>query len=353
MLLGASLMLLQAAQLSVGAGGTFRSIQAAVDAARPGDTVRVAAGVYHEHPVIDSPVVLLGAPGAVIDGDGRGSVLTVTAPATVRGFTIRSSGADQSREHAGIMVRESDGVVIADNRFEDVLFGIYVKQSDSVVIRGNQIVGKNLAMPLRGDGIRLWYSHDGRVADNELRHVRDLVIWFSNGTQVHGNLVRDSRYGLHYMYSDRNRFEENRFIANHVGAFIMYSDDITFRGNLFADARGTTGRGLGFKDADGITAVDNVLVKNAIGISCSRRCTTTTSAETSSSTTCSQWACPTCSQWACRAAGRRWPTHGAITTGASTLDSTKTATAMVIRPSYSSGCRTICSPNTSPCWCTT
>jgi nitrous oxidase accessory protein len=267
MLLGASLMLLQAAQLSVGAGGTFRSIQAAVDAARPGDTVRVAAGVYHEHPVIDSPVVLLGAPGAVIDGDGRGSVLTVTAPATVRGFTIRSSGADQSREHAGIMVRESDGVVIADNRFEDVLFGIYVKQSDSVVIRGNQIVGKNLAMPLRGDGIRLWYSHDGRVADNELRHVRDLVIWFSNGTQVHGNLVRDSRYGLHYMYSDRNRFEENRFIANHVGAFIMYSDDITFRGNLFADARGTTGRGLGFKDADGITAVDNVLVKNAIGIS--------------------------------------------------------------------------------------
>ncbi len=264
---GALLLSLQAAQLGVGPGGAYASIQAALDAARPGDTVRVAAGVYHEHLVIDRPVVLLGAPGAVIDGDGRGVVLTVTAPATVQGFTIRGSGSKQSREHSGIMVDGADGIVIADNRLEDVLFGIYLKQSDHAIIRGNEIVGKNLAMPLRGDGIRLWYSHDGHISDNRVLRSRDLVIWFSDGTEVLGNLVRDSRYGLHYMYSDHNRFEGNRFIANHVGAFIMYSDDITFRGNLFADARGTTGRGLGFKDADGITAVDNVFVKNTIGIS--------------------------------------------------------------------------------------
>ncbi len=268
MIAGAALLLaLQTTQLVVGAGGTHGSIREALAAAGPGDTVRVTAGVYHEHPVIDKPVVLLGEPGAILDGDGRGIVLLVRAPAVIRGFTIRGSGSDQSRENAGILATEAPGIVIEDCRFEDVLFGIYLKQSHDAVIRGNTIEGKNLAMPLRGDGIRLWYSHNGLIVGNDLSRVRDLVIWFANGTEVRDNRVSDSRYGVHYMYSDHNRFEGNQFRANHVGAFIMYSNDIVFEGNLFAEARGTTGRGLGFKDADRITAIGNVLVKNAIGIS--------------------------------------------------------------------------------------
>ncbi len=269
MIPGAALLLaLQATQLVVGPDGSHRSISDALAAAGPGDTIRVTAGVYHEHPVIGKPVVLLGEPGAVLDGDGRGIVLFVNAPAVViRGFTIRGSGADQSRESAGILATEAPGIVVEDCRFEDVLFGIYLKQSHDAVIRGNTIEGKNLAMPLRGDGIRLWYSHNGLLIGNELSRVRDFVIWFSDGTEVLDNRVSDSRYGVHYMYSDHNRFEGNEFRANHVGAFIMYSNDIVFENNLFAEARGTTGRGLGFKDADRITVIGNVLVKNAIGIS--------------------------------------------------------------------------------------
>ena len=268
MIPGAALLLaLQTTQLVVGPGGTHRSIRDALAAAGPGDTVRVTAGVYHEHLVIDRPVVLLGEPGAVLEGDGRGIVLFVNAPAVIRGFTIRGSGSDQSRENAGILATEAPGIVIEDCHLEDVLFGIYLKESHDAVIRGNTIEGKNLAMPLRGDGIRLWYSHNGLIVGNELSRVRDLVIWFANGTEVRNNKVSDSRYGVHYMYSDHNRFEGNEFRANHVGAFVMYSDDIVFEGNLFAEARGTTGRGLGFKDADRITAIGNVLVKNAIGIS--------------------------------------------------------------------------------------
>jgi len=254
------------AVVSVGTGG-HPTIAAGLAAAGPWDTVRVAAGVYHEHPRLDRPVVLVGEPGAVIDGDGRGIVIYVRAPAVIRGLTIRNSGGDQSREHAGLLAERAAGLVVEHNRFENVLFGIYLKQSDSAVVRHNEIEGKDLEVSLRGDGIRLWYSHEGVIEDNVVRRSRDVVIWFCNGTAVRRNHVFDSRYGLHYMYSDRNRFEDNEFVRNHVGAFIMYSNDITFRGNLFADARGTTGRGLGFKDADRITAVGNVMVKNAVGIS--------------------------------------------------------------------------------------
>jgi nitrous oxidase accessory protein len=104
------------------------------------------------------------------------------------------------------------------------------------------------------------------IADNQVRRARDVVIWFSNNTVVRGNRVTDGRYGLHFMYSHHNRFDDNVFERNDVGAFIMYSGDLVFQNNVFADARGPAGRGLGFKDADSVVAEGNILVKNAAGI---------------------------------------------------------------------------------------
>lgn len=253
--------------LEVGGSGDFPTIAAALSAAGPGDTVRVHAGIYREHVVISKPVVLQGDSGTVIDGGGAGVVLHVLAPATITGLVIRGSGASQAEEHAGILVENADGIVVENNVLEDVLFGVYVKESDRSVIRGNRIEGKDLPLSLRGDGIRLWYSHSGLIESNVVTRSRDVVIWFSDGTKAIGNQISDSRYGLHYMYSDHNEFRGNEFVGNDVGAFLMYSKDIFFQDNVFADARGVTGRGLGFKDTDSVTAVGNVIVRNTLGIS--------------------------------------------------------------------------------------
>lgn len=258
---------LQVVQIVAGPVPDSNAIQSALDIAAPGDTVLIAAGTYHEHVVVDKPVFLLGEPGAVIDGGGSGTVLRVNAPAVISGFTIRNSGANQSQEDSGILVERSPGVRIEHNRLEDVLFGVYVKQSDRPLLRDNYVRGKDVPIPLRGDGIRLWYSHDGVIESNTLVRCRDLVIWFSDGTGVRSNTVSDSRYGLHYMYSDHGRFRNNRFTGNEVGAFLMYSTDIRFENNEFVDARGVTGRGLGFKDTDSIVAVNNFIARNAIGVS--------------------------------------------------------------------------------------
>ncbi len=260
------LALFQATQLAVGPGD-FSEIQQAIDAARPGDTVVVSAGTHKGPIVISKPVTVMGESGAIISGEGRGTVLWVTAPATVKGLKIISSGMDQSREDAGIMVVGAEGVLLEDNQLEDVLFGIYLKQAPAAVVRRNSIRGKPLPMARRGDGIRLWYSDRVLLEENQLVDCRDLVIWFSSHTLVRNNRVTASRYGLHYMYSNHNRFDDNRFVGNEVGAFIMYSGDIVFEGNLFAESRGAMGRGIGFKDADSIVAVNNLVMKNAIGIS--------------------------------------------------------------------------------------
>ena len=260
-------LVLQTATLHVGGHGGYPSLGAALADAASGDTLVVHAGTYRERVVIDSPVVIIGEPGAVIDGEGEGTVIRVIAPAVIRGLTISGSGPLQDEEDSGIMVENATGVVLEDNSLSEVLFGIYLKQTDSARIRNNRILGKSgVPTPRRGDGIRLWYSSDGRIEGNVLVDVRDLVIWFSDHNLVVGNTVTDSRYGLHFMYSTGNRFVDNVFERNEVGTFVMYSDSLEFEGNVFADARGGTGRGLGFKDSDAVIARHNIIVNNAAGI---------------------------------------------------------------------------------------
>jgi nitrous oxidase accessory protein len=78
--------------------------------------------------------------------------------------------------------------------------------------------------------------------------------------------VRTSRYGLHYMYSDHNRFRRNRFEDNQVGAAIMYSRGIELAENAFSFSNGSAAYGLLLKDADDVFITANRFVDNATGL---------------------------------------------------------------------------------------
>lgn len=242
------------------------SLQARLDRAAAGDTITVPTGTYRECPVIERPVVLIAEGDVTVGTACAGNVFTVRASATIRRFHIVGSGKTLAREDSGIWAEDVDSLLIEDNVLEDVLFGIYIKNGSHPVIRGNTVRGWDLPITNRGDGIRLWYSRGGLIENNDVTHARDVVIWFSDSAVVRHNRVADGRYGLHYMYSNHSTFEDNAFLDNEVGGFLMYSSGITFRRNVFARARGLFGKGLGFKDAEDITARDNTIVKNAIGV---------------------------------------------------------------------------------------
>ena len=81
------------ADLRVGPGQPFATIQAAIIEARAGDVVQVESGVYKGNLVLDKTVHLVGAGAPLIRGTGFGSVVTIRAPrCTVQGFRIEHSG---------------------------------------------------------------------------------------------------------------------------------------------------------------------------------------------------------------------------------------------------------------------
>lgn len=251
--------------LRVGPEGGFTTIGAALDAAGAGDTVVVAPGIYRERLRVEGPVVLIGEGRPVVDAGGEGHVVEAEGGLEIRGFHLRSSGTRTDDEQAGVMVREGRAVV-EDNVLTDVYYGVYLKDAGGSLVRGNRVEGKDLPPPRRGDGIRLWHSSDTRILDNRVHRTRDVVVYFSDDLSIRDNVITDGRYGLHYMYSDRNEFRRNYFSGNQVGAFIMYSTDVSLRENVFAESRGSSGMGMGLKDADSISAVDNLFVGNRSGI---------------------------------------------------------------------------------------
>ncbi len=80
--------------------GDYATIQEAIDAASPGDTINVAAGTYYENITLKDGVEMLGAGAGVtiIDGGGSGSVVTAVGVGTgtkLDGVTITNGSADE------------------------------------------------------------------------------------------------------------------------------------------------------------------------------------------------------------------------------------------------------------------
>lgn len=251
-----------------GGGGQFQSIQTAIDAASPGDTVQVRAGNYTGNLTVRKQITLEGVDRPKLRGEGVGSVVTVLADGCViRGFIIEHSGGDLAREDSGILLKSSNNE-IENNELRDILYGIYLYSSHGNTLRRNQIRGRpELEEGDRGAGLHLWNSPDNIIEDNTISEERDgMYIQSCNGNQIRRNRVSNLRYGLHYMFSDRNVFEDNFFSNNVAGAAIMYSNKIEFRRNAFVHNRGFSSFGILFQECNDLLAEDNFVVDNATGI---------------------------------------------------------------------------------------
>ena len=253
----------------VGPGAAYATVAAAVAGALPGDTIRITAGVYRGSLVVDRRLVLLGERGAVLDGEHRGTVVTLRADsAELRGLTIRAAGREMNRDEAAVKLERCRGCRVLDLVIEDPLHGIYLLESTAAEISGNDIGGTvGVTESGRGNGIHLFNSSGNRITHNRIRGTRDGIYFsFASDNTVLDNDVAHVRYGLHYMYSDDNRFERNSFAENAAGAAIMFSKRIVLLENVFARHTGYRAYGILIQTGEAITAERNRIEGNLTGM---------------------------------------------------------------------------------------
>ncbi|HWA15724.1 MAG TPA: nitrous oxide reductase family maturation protein NosD [Gemmatimonadales bacterium] len=245
------------------------TLQAAVDAARPGDTIHVTPGVHRGLLVIDRPLVLTGPADAILDGERQGTVLTIRSDSvTILGISVRGSGRALEQDMAAIKLERCHGCRISHVTITDPLHGVYLLESHGIELADNRITGAtDLAESSRGNGIHLFNSTGNRLLRNSISGTRDgMYFSFATHNLVEGNSVSGVRYGLHYMYSDDNRFESNSFRRNAAGAAIMFSQRIIFRGNIFSEHVGYRAYGILLQTASQVLAENNRIEGNLTGL---------------------------------------------------------------------------------------
>lgn len=244
---------------------------AAIAAASPGDVVRLRAGTHRGPLRIGRPITLMGEPGAILTGDGDGTVIEISADhVTIEGLTIEGSGNRVVTADAGIHLANVSHAVLRGLTLRDVLYGIYAERAESLVVEQCRLVGR--VRPLdesgSGNGIHLWYTHDARLLDNSVERFQDgIFLSFADRTQVTGNrLQRCGRYGLHTMYCQENRLEGNVFERNVAGCAIMFSNQLFVSRNSFLHNRGPRTYGILLRDCSAGEFVENRLVDNTVAV---------------------------------------------------------------------------------------
>jgi nitrous oxidase accessory protein len=248
----------EAAEIAVPAGA---DLAAALARAAPGDVLRLGAGTHRGPIVIDRSISVVADEGAVLEGMGKGSVVTVTASGVrIEGLEIRGSGKTVPEMDSGILVmRTAPGAEIVGNRLVGNLFGVYLHGAAESLVQGNVIVGRDdLRLAEKGDGVAIWNAPGAAVVGNEVSGVRDgIFVKTSKRNRFEDNLFTDLRFGIHYMYTLDSRIAGNRSIGNHVGYALMYSDRLAIENNL---SEGDRDHGLMLNTANASEIRGNVVV---------------------------------------------------------------------------------------------
>ena len=215
----------------------YSTIQAAVNASSPGDTILVGAGTYNETVTVGKNLSLIGAgsSNSIIDGRGLGPGVNITGAGgvTVSGFTIRNADIVSS----GVIVAFSDDVTITDNiiRASSQSNGTYIVGSNAVTVQNNNITANVWGIAVQGGfgntirannvtgnsvGIGVFSSQGNKITDNQLRKAQKGLEfnYASTSNVVARNIISNNTFGLWVQSSSQNLVTENNIDFNNQGA---------------------------------------------------------------------------------------------------------------------------------------
>lgn len=233
----------------------------------PGQTVVLEAGLYRGPWVITAPGVrLIARPGAVLDGGGKGSALTLSAPGiVVENLEVQNVGPsdDFYEPDAAVVLYKCEGCVVRGIRARDVTGGIRVEQSRRARVENCTLTGTKAA-----PGLQAYRSDDAVLQGNHIAGFLDnLYVEYGERMVVEDNRVEEAeRYGLHLMFTYQAQVRGNQSLGNRVGSAIMHGAENRVEANLFAEEVGPLRYGLLLQEEWAAVLQGNRFEHNTIGL---------------------------------------------------------------------------------------
>lgn len=259
----------------------FSTIQEAVNAASPGDTIYVRAGTYHETVTINKNSLALTGENkftTIIDGSGgtdRTVLVNKADNVQISGFTIQNS-------YDGIYLLESSFSTVSGNIITTCSFrGIILSYSSFITVSGNALTSNN-------DGIELYRSSFVTVSGNTITNSRfgigtsesfnntfsgntittcqqGIYMWDCSYTTASGNTISNTtEHGISLVVSAYCSFFANTITISAMrGISICNSTDCVVSGNTI---KFTASQGIHTFYSSGHTISDNTLTSNFVGL---------------------------------------------------------------------------------------
>ncbi|WCO03679.1 nitrous oxide reductase family maturation protein NosD [Psychroserpens ponticola] len=259
-----------ASQIEVCNDCSISTLQNAILKSKDFDTILVKKGTYKEYDIlVNKPLTIIGENYPIIDGELKGEIITIISDnVTVDGLFIINVGTSYTEDYAAIRVRKSKHFVIKNLVLEKLFFGIYIEKSSYGKVFHNKIIGDAIEEYNSGNGIQLWYSNHIEIEHNYVEHVRDgIYLEFSDDCIIKNNVsALNIRYGLHFMFSNDDTYQDNTFENNGAGVAVMFSKKIKMYNNTFKENWGTASYGLLLKEINDAEIEGNIFENNTIGI---------------------------------------------------------------------------------------
>ena len=256
--------------IHVGANKKVKSIVQAVEMASVGDTIFIHPGVYSDGNIlVTKSLTIIGINLPVLDGKLKVEQFTVAAQnVTIEGLKIINSGRSSMEDLAGIKCLDAHHVTIRNNVFENTFFAIHLSNTNYSTIENNKLVAKAEHEYQLGNGIHLWKCNNATISKNDITGHRDGIYFeFVTNSYINKNISKyNIRYGLHFMFSHDNAYEENTFTNNGAGVAVMYTRNVKMIRNTFQENWGTASYGMLLKDITDSEVYQNKFIGNTIGI---------------------------------------------------------------------------------------
>lgn len=246
------------------------SIKSAVENSADGDRVIVKEGHYKESEIlIDKRIELIGEGYPAIDGFSKGEIIIIRHDSvTVKGFYVNNSGFSGMKDYAAIRVENSKHCNIISNKLINNYFGIYLAGSDSCNVMYNEASSNAVSESSSGNGIHLWKCSYILVKNNTITGHRDGIYFeFATFSRAENNSsYKNVRYGLHFMFSNNDEYENNVFSDNGAGVAVMYTKNVKMINNRFEYNKGSNSYGLLLKEITDSFIEKNYFTGNTVGI---------------------------------------------------------------------------------------